>query len=657
VESTKLLKNRNLGKKGVIDIKKSRGAMESTKSFLREVWSYSSGKFGVIMLIILILISIYALAVVPPEFVASWESASYWEENPQLVPPAWICQFGFSCAPNFAEIKVKPDVVNTIFNKYYYNYTFDYNLDSEVFPQDLIVKLVGVKVPIINNKPIQPTVVITLQRPDGLTVNIGNKVVQANATSGEVIKVGTSSSPLKIDIDTRTLTLSIIDYYKLKVPAEIVGTEPTYQALGEAVILGRVEEFTRRRSQEVMFGKPIVRIDVKPQSGSLNRLISDLEVVIKSVNGTTEPKQLDLKEKLINVRKILVEVNSTVLTLTDFMEKLQVVKSELSNAWKEAFVDLLLPSDQLSKLSDMVQYVDKYMTRLSQTDEFFTVDLSMQPIPGKYMITVSIIYDLSEIGGVNPGTLTSSPADQVKVIVKGTAYGLIGTDYLGRDLAELLLYGFPIALGIGVFSAFVTTVIGLLLGVISGFYGGFIDELIQRTADIIGNIPWLPILIIMAYIAQQVFAAYSPATKAMGILFTILGILILTGWGGLAITVRAMTLSIKEEPYVEAALALGASKWKIIIKHILPQVSIYAVASLISGVPGAILTEAGLSILGIRHGWPTWGAVLSSARDLGRYDVWWWILPPGVLLSLTSLTFIALGLAMEKIVEPRLRTL
>jgi len=118
-----------------------------------------------------------------------------------------------------------------------------------------------------------------------------------------------------------------------------------------------------------------------------------------------------------------------------------------------------------------------------------------------------------------------------------------------------------------------------------------------------------------------------------------------------------MTLSIKEEPYIEAAKALGASNTRIIFRHIFPQVLMYAAAVLVFNVPGAILTEAGLSVLGLRHGWPTWGSLLASARAENRFDVWWWILPPGIMISLTSLTFVLLGLAIERIVEPRLRTL
>jgi len=653
-EAAKVKDSRKIASVG---LKKPVGALESTREFFKEVWSYTAGKFGVVMLCILVAASIYALLLIPPEFVSLWEAAPYWEENPQLVPPAWVCSLGVPCTPHFAETRTKPDVAYEVVGKYYYNYTFTYDLGAEVFPQDLIVKIVGVKVPIVNNKPVQPTITVIVQRPDGLAIKLGSIIVSVNATEGqEMVKVGAGGTPLKVDIDIRSLTLSIVSHYDLKIPVEIVGADPALQGLAEAVILGNIEEIARRHSQDIIFGRPKFSIGVNDQTVYINKIITELDIILKSISNSTDPRQIALKSRLTNVRNALIGLNTSKVSLTDFVRGLKIVKTELESAWKEAFVELLLPNEQLSRLSDLAQFVDKYIARLSTTGEYFTTSLAMQPLPGRYVIVVSAVYDAREVG-VDISRFTSSPIDQVRVVVKGTAYGLVGTDDLGRDLAQLLLFGFPIALGIGAFSAFVTTIIGLLLGVISGYYGGSVDEVIQRTADIIGNIPWLPVLIMMAYIAQQLFAGYPPAVKAMAILMTIMGVLILTGWGGLAITVRAMTLSIKEEPYVEAALALGASRWRIIAKHILPQVGIYAVASLVSGVPGAILTEAGLSVLGIRHGWPTWGAVLSRARDLGRYDVWWWILPPGILLSITSLTFIALGLAIEKIVEPRLRTL
>jgi ABC-type dipeptide/oligopeptide/nickel transport system permease subunit len=271
--------------------------------------------------------------------------------------------------------------------------------------------------------------------------------------------------------------------------------------------------------------------------------------------------------------------------------------------------------------------------------------IDYKPLRGTYKIIVRFI------------SLPAAPSDtvvgiaqKILVVVKGNAYGLMGTDNLGRDLAIGLYYGFPIAMAIGVVVAFVDTVIGLVLGVISGYYGGWVDEVIQRTVDIIGNIPLLPILILIAEIAIQVYS--QPIIRLWIIMIT----LIVFSWGGLTIVIRSMALSIKSEPYIEAARCLGASNKRIIFLHIMPQVIPYAVASMVFAVPSAILAEAGLSVLGIVHGYPTWGLILASAREYGRIDQWWWIMPPGLLIAITAFTFVLLGMALERIVEPRLRT-
>jgi ABC-type dipeptide/oligopeptide/nickel transport system permease subunit len=281
---------------------------------------------------------------------------------------------------------------------------------------------------------------------------------------------------------------------------------------------------------------------------------------------------------------------------------------------------------------------------------------AVEPLTGRYKIDVYLVYTAR---GVNPKEIQRAVeggrlgVGKVKVVVKGSAYGLIGTDDKGRDLYMGLLYGFPAALLVGLFAAVAFVAIGLITGVVSGYYGGIIDEVIQRTVDILANIPLLPILIIVGVIVQEM--DISPWDR----LFIIIGFLILFSWGGLAIIVRSMTLTIKSEPYIEAAKAIGASNARIIFRHIMPQILPYAMASLVFNVPSAILTEAGLSILGIRHGLPTWGSILADARAYigagGSYGIWWWILPPGLLIGLTSVAFVFLGLAIETIVDPRLR--
>ncbi|MFN3268737.1 MAG: ABC transporter permease, partial [Zestosphaera sp.] len=273
------------------------------------------------------------------------------------------------------------------------------------------------------------------------------------------------------------------------------------------------------------------------------------------------------------------------------------------------------------------------------------------PLPGKYVFIVTFDFRVFD---VRAETLLRSiqRSREFSLLIKGTCYGFMGTDYNGRDLAEGLFFGFPIALAVGLLVAVASTIIGVAAGLISGYYGGFIDEFIQRTVDVMGSIPLLPILIL---VAQSIAKTYTGEDKPIVMLAAIFAVLVVFSWGGLAIIIRSMTLSIKSELYVEAAKAVGASNLRIIAKHILPQIVPYIAASLVYSTPSAILTEAGLSVLGIRHGYPTWGNILAEARLNGSMTQWWWILPPGFLIAIVSLTFVLLGLALEKVVEPRLR--
>lgn len=624
-------------------------------SFLVEIWSSSAGKVGIVLLVILIFFSLYATATMPPDFINLWESAAYWDENPYLAPPAWIRSLGIPSARHYVGVKTNPDVSYSTVGKVFFNYIFSYELMEEAFPQDLTVKIIGLKVPIVNGQAITPSITLMFSRPDSLTMVVARLPIsippsytdQANGT----IELGSTQAPIRLAVDYRSLTISIFEFYNLNIPENIIGKDESLKMLGKIIILNKIEEIAKRYRQEVLFGTLDLTVQRKDQTRNIIKILELLNETINSISN----KDDYIEEELLNLRNILKQLLLSNSTLSEYITTLKLAQNKILEIWKNAFIEMRLPSEDLNKLYGINSILSSYINQLTQTDAFFDVELHTKPLKGVYTITISISYEAKSF----PINIEQafSPVNEVRVVVKGSAYGIMGTDDLGRDIAQLLLYGFPIALGIGVFAAVITTMLGFVLGLISGFYGGWIDEIIQRTADIIGNIPWLPFLIITAQVAQIVFATYPPATKALMIMLTILGILILTGWGGLAITVRAMVLSIKEEPYVEAAIALGASNRRVLLKHIAPQVTIYVMAALVSSVPTAILTEAGLSVLGIRHGWPTWGAVLSRARDLGRYDVWWWIIPPGILLALTSFTFIMLGFALEKIVEPRLRTL
>ncbi|MSQ21994.1 MAG: ABC transporter permease [Dehalococcoidia bacterium] len=235
----------------------------------------------------------------------------------------------------------------------------------------------------------------------------------------------------------------------------------------------------------------------------------------------------------------------------------------------------------------------------------------------------------------------------VKLILGGTAYGAMGTDALGRDLALGLLFGFPVALAIGVSTSLLATAIGTFLGIVSGFMGGKTDILIQRLSDVWSNIPLLPILIFLIFILGQK-------------LWLVVVIMILFGWPGLTIVVRSMVLQIRTGQLVEATQALGASRMRIMFRHILFQIAPFVFAQMIFFTPAAILAEAGLSFLGLGDpSIPTWGQILESGFRTGAVYVgyWWWVLPPGLLIVATAMTFALVTLSLEPVLNPRLRTM
>jgi peptide/nickel transport system permease protein len=233
----------------------------------------------------------------------------------------------------------------------------------------------------------------------------------------------------------------------------------------------------------------------------------------------------------------------------------------------------------------------------------------------------------------------------VGTVVGGSVYGLLGTDTGGRDLAEGLLFGLPIALAIGIAAALVSTAIGTGLGLLSGYKGGKTDLVIQRAADIVNNVPLLPLLIFMVFVLGSQ-------------LWLIMLVLVAFSWPGLTITIRSMILGLDGSQEVEAARALGAPTRHVVMRHILPHTLPFVVTTLIFSVPAAVLAEAGLSFIGLGDpSLPTWGQVLEQGYRTGAVYLgyWWWVVPPGLLIILTAVTFMLLAIALEPIVQPRLR--
>jgi peptide/nickel transport system permease protein len=234
---------------------------------------------------------------------------------------------------------------------------------------------------------------------------------------------------------------------------------------------------------------------------------------------------------------------------------------------------------------------------------------------------------------------------EVSFVLGGSVYGFMGTDATGRDLATGLLFGFPIALLIGLTTAIFTTVIGTFMGIVSGYTGGKTDTAIQRLSDILANVPLLPILIFLTFILGQK-------------LWMVILILIVFGWPGLTILVRSMVLHYNSSQLVESTRALGASRWRIMFRHVFFQIAPFVLAQMIFFTPAAILAEAGLSFLGLGDpSLPTWGQILESGFTTGAVyaGYWWWVLPPGLLVVLAAMTFVLIALGIEPVVNPKLR--
>jgi peptide/nickel transport system permease protein len=236
--------------------------------------------------------------------------------------------------------------------------------------------------------------------------------------------------------------------------------------------------------------------------------------------------------------------------------------------------------------------------------------------------------------------------DEVRVIIGGTVYGFLGTDAFRRDLAIGILWGTPVALFIGLSVAVATSVIAMIYGVTAGYKGGRTDEAMMRINDFFISLPVLILLILIS------------VRYGLNIFYIVI-LLILFGWAGGARLMRSLALQIKNFQYVEASKMMGESDFRIILRHIVPQLLPLTFASIAYAVPGAILAEAGLSFLGLSDlSIPTWGRILNEANSASAFTLglWWWIIPPGLMIGITGLSFALIGYTLEYLTNPRRAT-
>ena len=235
-----------------------------------------------------------------------------------------------------------------------------------------------------------------------------------------------------------------------------------------------------------------------------------------------------------------------------------------------------------------------------------------------------------------------SSVEDAGLILGGKVFGIIGTDDLRRDLAVGIIWGTPIALFIGLTVSIFSVAIGLFYGVVAGYRGKRTDETMMRVNDIFYALPTLPLLILLTIIYGSN-------------IFLIIGFLLIFSWMGTAKVIRSIALQMRNFQYVEAAKLMGQSDLKVIFKHIIPQLLPLTFASVAIAVPAAILTEAALSFLGLGDpSLPTWGQLLHEANtaDAASRGIWWWIVPPGLMIALTALAFFLIGNTLDAIANP-----
>jgi peptide/nickel transport system permease protein len=245
-----------------------------------------------------------------------------------------------------------------------------------------------------------------------------------------------------------------------------------------------------------------------------------------------------------------------------------------------------------------------------------------------------------------PALAPYSPVAQIaKPLLPPGAEHLLGTDEFGRDELSRLIWGARVSLYVGGLAVLIALALGATAGVLAGFFGGWVDDVIMRVMDVVLS---LPALVLAIAITSVLGPTLTNAMLAIGLVYA----------PTFARVARGPTLTIVQVPFIEAARSIGASNWRIIARHVLPNVAAPILVQMTVSFSTAILTEAALSFLGLGTQPPTasWGLMLSAARQYMLIDPWIAVLP-GSAIALTVLGFNLLGDGLRDLLDPRMQTL
>ena len=252
--------------------------------------------------------------------------------------------------------------------------------------------------------------------------------------------------------------------------------------------------------------------------------------------------------------------------------------------------------------------------------------------------------DLKKIDGYKlfpPIPYSYSEYDLNAIVVPPSSRHLLGTDEQGRDLAARMIYGTRVSIFVGFVAVFIYVTIGIIIGALAGFYGGWVDIIISRIIEIVMCFPtFFLILTILALWGQS--------------LLNVMIVIGITGWTGIARIVRGEFFKLREQDFVVASRALGSKDWWIIFKHILPNAMAPVMVSATFGIASTILIESSLSFLGfgVQPPTPSWGDILSQSRDFIDF-AWWLTLIPGFAIFITITSYNVVGEGLQDALDPK----
>ena len=342
-----------------------------------------------------------------------------------------------------------------------------------------------------------------------------------------------------------------------------------------------------------------------------------------------------LKDKFAKIALIILTIMYTLIFFADFIAPYSKNYSNRDLAYVPPSKIYVINEKGHLSLPYTYNYTRKYVPELMQT--VFEEDRSH-----KYFLQPLVLREEYKILGLIPCDL------HLFGVQKGGNIHLLGTDINGRDVFSRLLFGGQISMTVGFLALFILFPIGLIYGGISGYFGGKTDIIMMRFAEAVMAIPSFYLLIILAAILPPGMTS----TARFGLIIVILALI---GWAGFARVVRGMVLSIRNEEYVLAAKTIGASPLRIILKHVLPQTTSYVIIAMTLAVPSYILSESGLSFLGLGIQQPdaSWGNMLKEAQEFTNLIYRPWLLAPGGLIFIAVLSFNVLGDTIRDILDPK----